>query len=213
LKGTWKGILEVSAFLVYYITVLCSSTSQITRTSQQVWRVHLVYVASGITSSRQSSLADRPAFLPGTGITSSRQSSLADRSAFLPGTGPLRGAVISHASSVSTCRATSAGGQTNLSRHIRRRTDQPFTTGHASSTTKRGALKWLTQEADAMNWSSPKHVQPEEGRKEPAPRAIRFRKSRVETTIRERAGSSQEGRKRAKDTPGYFLCFFFSLHS
>ena len=99
-------------------------------------------------------------------------------------------------------RATSAGGQTNLSRHIRRRTDQPFTTGHASSTTKRGALKWLTQEADAMNWSSPKHVQPEEGRKEPAPRAIRFRKSRVETTIRERAGSSQEGRKRAKDTPG-----------
>ena len=71
LKGTWKGILEVSAFLVYYITILCSSTSQITRTSQQVWRV----------------------------------------------------------------------------------------------------------------------------RKEPAPRAIRFRKSRVETTIRERAGSSQEGRK------------------
>ena len=29
LKGTWKGILEVSAFLVYYITVLCPSTSQI----------------------------------------------------------------------------------------------------------------------------------------------------------------------------------------
>ena len=28
LKGTWKGILEVSAFLVYYITILCSSTSQ-----------------------------------------------------------------------------------------------------------------------------------------------------------------------------------------
>jgi len=44
-------------------------------------------------------------------------------------------------------------------------------------------LKWLTQEADAKNWSSPKHVQPEEGRKEPAPRAIKFRKSRVETTI------------------------------
>ena len=33
-----------------------------------------------------------------------------------------------------------------------------------------------------MNWSSPKHMQPEEGRKEPAPRAIRFRKSGVETT-------------------------------
>ena len=67
LKGTWKGILEVSAFLVYYITILCSSTSQITRTSQQVWRVHLVYVASGITSSRQSQQADRPTFLPGDG--------------------------------------------------------------------------------------------------------------------------------------------------
>ena len=62
-----------------------------------------------------------------------------------------------------------------------------------------------------MNWSSPKHVQPEEGRKEPAPRAIRFRKSRVETTIRERAGSSQEGRKRAKDTPGSFLFFLFLI--
>ena len=33
----------------------------------KVRRGHLVYVASGITSSRQSSLADRPAFLPGTG--------------------------------------------------------------------------------------------------------------------------------------------------
>ena len=57
------------------------------------------------------------------------------------------------------------------------------TTGHASSTTKRGALKWLTQEADARNWSSPKHVQPEEGRNEPAPRAIKFRKSRAEITL------------------------------
>ena len=85
LKGTWKGILEVSAFLVYYITILCSSTSQITRTSQQVWRVHLVYVASGSTSSRHirrrtdRHVAPRPQ---------------ADRP---------------------TCRATSAGGQTNLS--------------------------------------------------------------------------------------------------
>ncbi len=52
-----------------------------------------------------------------------------------------------------------------------------------------GALKWLTQEglaeADAKNWPSPKHVQLEEGRKEPAPREIKFRKSgvEVETTI------------------------------
>ena len=38
LKGTWKGILEVSAFLVYYITILCSSTSQIARTSQRLNR-------------------------------------------------------------------------------------------------------------------------------------------------------------------------------
>ena len=63
LKGTWKGILEVSAFLVYYITILCSSTSQITRTSQQVWRVHLVYVASGITSSRHEHWrTDQPSY-------------------------------------------------------------------------------------------------------------------------------------------------------
>ena len=52
-------------------------------------------------------------------------------------------------------------------------------------------------------------MQPKEGRKELAPREIKFRYRRLDTTIRERAGSSQEGRKRAKDTPGYFLCFFF----
>ena len=84
--------------------------------------------------------------------------------------------------------------------------------GHAPSTTKRGAKIWLTQEvqeADAKSWSSLKHLQPKEGRKELAPREIKFRYRRLDTTIRERAGSSQEGRKRAKDTPGYFLCFFF----
>jgi len=74
------------------------------------------------------------------------------------------------------------------------------------------ALKWLTQEADAKSWSSLKqHVQPKEGRKELAPREIKFRYRRLDTTIRERAGSSQEGRKRAKDTPGYFSLFLFSL--
>ena len=94
LKGTWKGILEVSAFLVYYITILCSSTSQITRTSQQVWRVHLVYVASGITSSRITQPCG-PTSLP----TGNRAPS---------------GAVI-----------FSRVECFNLSRHIRRRTDQP----------------------------------------------------------------------------------------
>ena len=45
------------------------------------------------------------------------------------------------------------------------------------------SLKWLTQEADAKNWPSPKHVQPEEGLKELLPRAIKFRESRVDTAI------------------------------
>ena len=74
---------------------------------------------------------------------------------------------------------------------------------------KEGHKIWLTQEADAKSWSGLKHVQPKEGRKELAPREIKFRYRRLDTTIRERAGSSQEGRKRAKDTPGYFLCLFF----
>ena len=76
---------------------------------------------------------------------------------------------------------------------------------------KEGHKIWLTQEADAKSWSSLKHVQPKEGRKELAPREIKFRYRRLDTTIRERAGSSQEGRKRAKDTPGYFSLFLFSL--
>ena len=75
---------------------------------------------------------------------------------------------------------------------------------------KEGHKIWLTQEADAKSWSSLKHVQPKEGRKELAPREIGFRYRGLDATIRERAGSSQEGRKRAKDTPGYFSLFFFS---
>ena len=43
-------------------------------------------------------------------------------------------------------------------------------------------------------------MQPKEGRKELAPREIKFRYRRLDTAIRERAGSSQERRKRAKDT-------------
>ena len=76
---------------------------------------------------------------------------------------------------------------------------------------KEGHKIWLTQEADAKSWSSLKHVQPKEGRKELAPREIKFRYRRLDTTIRERAGSPQEGRKRAKDTPGYFSLFLFLI--
>jgi len=39
---------------------------------------------------------------------------------------------------------------------------------------KEGHKIWLTQEADAKSWSSLKHVQPKEGRKELAPREIKF---------------------------------------
>ena len=49
---------------------------------------------------------------------------------------------------------------------------------------KEGHKIWLTQEADAKSWSSLKHVQPKEGRKELAPREIKFRY---------RAGSKIEG--------------------
>ena len=74
---------------------------------------------------------------------------------------------------------------------------------------KEGHKIWLTQEADSKSWSSLKHVQAKEGRKELAPRGIKFRYRRLDTTIREKAGISQEGRKRAKDTPGYFSLFLF----
>jgi len=50
---------------------------------------------------------------------------------------------------------------------------------------KEGHKIWLTQEADAKSWSSLKHVQPLEGRKELAPREIKFRCRRLDTTIRE----------------------------
>ena len=69
------------------------------------------------------------------------------------------------------------------------------------------ALKWLTQEADAKSWSSLKHVQPKEGRKELAPREIKFRYRRLDTTIRERAGSSQVPREAQESQryPGLLL--------
>ena len=76
---------------------------------------------------------------------------------------------------------------------------------------KEGHKIWLTQEADAKSWSSLKHVQPKEGRKELAPREIKFRYRRLDTTIRERAGSSQvpRGAQESQRYPGLLL--FFSL--
>ena len=71
-----------------------------------------------------------------------------------------------------------------------------------------GAKIWLTQEADAKSWSSLKHVQPKEGRKELAPREIKFRYRRLDTTIRERAGSSQVPRE-AQESERYPVLFFF----
>ena len=80
---------------------------------------------------------------------------------------------------------------------------------------KEGHKIWLTQEADAKSWSSLKHVQPLEGRKELAPREIKFRYRRLDTTIRERAGSSQAPRE-AQESERYpglllFVSFFSSL--
>ena len=73
-----------------------------------------------------------------------------------------------------------------------------------------------TQEADAKSWPGLKHEQPKEGRKDLAPRGIKFRYRRLDTTISERepAVPKRGARdKRAKDTPGYFSLFLFSLYS
>jgi len=57
--------------------------------------------------------------------------------------------------------------------------------------------------------------QPKEGRKELAPREIKFRCRRLDTTIRERAGSSQVPREAQESEryPGlfFFVSFFYSL--
>ena len=79
---------------------------------------------------------------------------------------------------------------------------------------KEGHKIWLTQEADAKSWSSLKHVQPKEGRKELAPREIKFRYRRLDTTIRERAGSSQvprEAQKSQRYSGLLLFVFFFSF--
>ena len=58
-------------------------------------------------------------------------------------------------------------------------------------------------------------MQPKEGRKELAPREIKFRCRRLDTTIRERAGSSQVPREAQESEryPGlfFFVSFFSSL--
>ncbi len=58
-------------------------------------------------------------------------------------------------------------------------------------------------------------MQPLEGRKELAPREIKFRCRRLDTTIRERAGSSQvpRGAQESERYPGlfFFVSFFSSL--
>jgi len=51
-------------------------------------------------------------------------------------------------------------------------------------------------------------VQPKEGRKELAPREIKFRYRRLDTTIRERAGSSQVPRE-AQESERYPGLYFF----
>ena len=76
---------------------------------------------------------------------------------------------------------------------------------------KEGHKIWLTQEADAKSWSSLKHVQPKEGRKELAPREIKFRYRRLDTTIRERAGSSQVPREAQKSQRYSGLLLFVSF--
>jgi hypothetical protein len=78
---------------------------------------------------------------------------------------------------------------------------------------KEGHKIWLTQEADAKSWSSLKHVQAKEGRKELAPRGIKFRYRRLDTTILERAGSSQvpRGAQESERYPGLLFFVFFFL--
>ena len=78
---------------------------------------------------------------------------------------------------------------------------------------KEGHKIWLTQEADAKSWSSLKHVQPKEGRKELAPREIKFRNRRLDATIRERAGSSQVPREAQESERYPGLLFFVSFFS
>ena len=68
-----------------------------------------------------------------------------------------------------------------------------------------------TQEADATSWPGLKHVQPKEGRKELAPRGIKFRYRRRDTAIRgEREHAVPKRGARERQIPrAIFLCFLF----
>ena len=78
---------------------------------------------------------------------------------------------------------------------------------------KEGHKIWLTQEADAKSWSSLKHVQPKEGRKELAPRGIKFRYRRLDTTISEREPAVPKRGARERKIPRaiFFVSFFSSF--
>ena len=81
---------------------------------------------------------------------------------------------------------------------------------------KEGHKIWLTQEADVKSWLSLKHVQPKEGRKELAPREIKFRYRRLDTAIREPRESRQFPREAQESeiVPGlFFFASFFSFYS
>ena len=73
---------------------------------------------------------------------------------------------------------------------------------------KEGHKIWLTQEADAKSWSSLKHVQPKEGRKELAPREIKFRYRRLDNR---NPRESRQFPREAQESERYPGLFFFAL--
>ena len=77
---------------------------------------------------------------------------------------------------------------------------------------KEGHKIWLTQEADAKSWSSLKHVQPKEGRKELAPREIKFRYRRLDTRNPRESRQFPREAQESERYPGlFFFVSFFSL--
>ena len=74
------------------------------------------------------------------------------------------------------------------------------------------ALAGLTLDHDLVikSWSSLTHVQPKEGRKEVAPREIKFRFRRHDTPQSEREPAvPKRGARERKIPRAIFLCFFF----
>ena len=79
---------------------------------------------------------------------------------------------------------------------------------------KEGHKIWLTQETDAKSWSSLKHVQPKRGAKGISAASVEKLSSAIVGLIPQSekepaVPKSQERRKRAKDTPGYYSLFLF----